>query len=50
MVANMYCLKQLNINYEYFQIERRFLGDGKTKVKDNNTNIERIGITYNKII
>lgn len=43
-------IKQLNINYEYFQIERRFLGDGKTKVKDNNTNIERIGITYNKII
>ena len=41
-------IKKLKINYEYFKIERRFLGDGKTKI--NNTLSDKIGITYNKIL
>lgn len=41
-------MKKLKINYEYFKIERRFLGDGKTKI--NNTLSDKIGITYNKIL
>jgi len=42
-------IKKFKINYEYFEIERRFLGDGKTKVSNNNSNSEKIGITYKKI-
>ena len=41
-------IKKANIDYEYFDIERRYLGDGKTKVKDNNTKANKIGITYKK--
>ena len=39
-------IKKANINYEYFKIERRFLGDGKIKIKNHNTFAEKIGITY----
>ena len=42
-------MKKENIDYEYFEIERRFLGDGVTKVKNSYTKDKRIGITYNKI-
>ena len=42
-------LKNMNIQYQYFDIERRFLGDGKTKVKDSHTKAKRIGITYKQI-
>lgn len=42
-------IKKLKINYQYFLIERRFLGDGKTLITDNNTKLEKIGITLNKI-
>tara|TARA_Y100000590_G_scaffold76255_1_gene84393 strand:+ start:259 stop:783 length:525 start_codon:yes stop_codon:yes gene_type:complete len=38
--------KKLNIEYEYYPIERRYLGDGKTKVKNTDSKKERIGITY----
>ena len=38
-----------NIDYEYFPIERRFLGDGKSKVTNKHTKKNRIGITYGKI-
>jgi hypothetical protein len=43
-------IKKLKINYEYFKIERRFLGDGKTKINNNNTISDKIGITNNKIL
>ena len=42
-------MKKENIPYMYFEIERRFLGDGETKVKNSYTKAKRIGITYNKI-
>ena len=42
-------IKKAKIEYEYFEIERRFLGDGKTKIKDSDTKSKKIGITYNKI-
>ena len=42
-------MKKENIPYMYFEIERRFLGDGVTKVKTSYTKAKRIGITYNKI-
>ena len=38
--------KKLNIEYEYYPMERRYLGDGKTKVKNTDSKKERIGITY----
>jgi hypothetical protein len=42
-------IKKLNIGYEYFEIQRRYLGDGITKVIDSTTLKDSIGITYNKI-
>ena len=42
-------IKKLKIPYTYFKIERRFLGDGKTKVSNTHSISDRIGITYNKI-
>ena len=41
--------KKLNISYIYYAIERKYLGDGKTKINDNNSKKEKIGITFNKI-
>jgi len=38
--------KKLNINYEYFPIERRYLGDGITKVKDSDSLKSKVGKTY----
>jgi hypothetical protein len=43
-------IKKLNIDYQYFNIDRRFLGDGNTRVKDTDSNAEKIGITYKKIL
>tara|TARA_B110000261_G_C13081949_1_gene356303 strand:+ start:1465 stop:2067 length:603 start_codon:yes stop_codon:yes gene_type:complete len=43
-------IKKLKINYEYFIIERRFLGDGKTKINNNNAIADKIGLTNNKIL
>jgi len=42
-------IKKAKIEYEYFEIERRYLGDGKTKIKDSDTKSKKIGITYKKI-
>lgn len=42
-------IKKYNIDYLYFEIQRRYLDDGITKVNDNTTLKDSIGITYNKI-
>ena len=42
-------IKKYNIDYKYFPIERRFMGDGKTKVTSNKTKKLRVGVTFNKI-
>jgi hypothetical protein len=41
-------IKKLKIKHDYYEIERRYLGDGKTKLK-NHSKSDKIGITYNKI-
>jgi hypothetical protein len=41
-------IKKLKIKYDYYEIERRYLGDGKTKIK-NHSKADKIGITYKKI-
>ena len=38
--------KELDINTEYYQIKRKFLGDGKSLIKKNSSNEEKFGITY----
>lgn len=38
--------KKLGIDYKYFPVKRRFMGDGKTKVKNNSTMKNRVGITW----
>lgn len=38
--------KKLRIKIHYFPIERRFKGDGKTRVKQTDKKSERVGITY----
>tara|TARA_B100000745_G_C19982654_1_gene332924 strand:- start:94 stop:639 length:546 start_codon:yes stop_codon:yes gene_type:complete len=43
-------VKKLKINYTYFPMERRFNGDGKTKIIDKDNLFMKIGITYGKII
>ena len=39
-------IKKLKIQHEYFKIERRYLGDGKTKIKNNHSLSDKIGITH----
>jgi hypothetical protein len=38
--------RKFHIKLEYVPIERRFKGDGKTRVKDSDSEKEKIGITY----
>jgi hypothetical protein len=42
-------IKQLKIDYLYFSIERKYKGDGKTKIKSTDPYSTRIGTTYKKI-
>jgi hypothetical protein len=42
-------IQKLNIPYEYFPVERKFKGDGITKINPNTTRINKIGVTWNKI-
>jgi hypothetical protein len=39
-------LKKLKIDYQYFPIERRYLGDGVTKVKDDDSIETKVGNSY----
>lgn len=45
-IDEMKLLKKLDIDFDYFPIERRYLGDGETKINDNHSKKEKIGITY----
>lgn len=38
--------KKLGIDYKYFPVKRRFMGDGKTKVKINSRMKNSVGITW----
>ena len=40
--------RQLKIPYTYVPLERKFLGDGSTRVKDSDSKKDRIGTTYRK--
>lgn len=42
-------MKKMEMNYDYYPIERRYLGDGATKVKDVDSKSKRVGVTYHKI-
>ena len=42
-------IKKYRIPYEYFPVERKFDGDGKSKIKTNASNRTKVGITWNKI-
>lgn len=42
-------IKKYQIPYEYFPVERKFSGDGKTKTKKSENLKNKIGITYGKI-
>jgi hypothetical protein len=42
-------IKKYDIPYEYFPVERKFKGDGKTRIDPNDSLKERIGITWGKI-
>jgi len=42
-------IKKNNIQYEYFPVERKYLGDGATKIGNNSSLKEKIGVTYTKI-
>ena len=39
-------IKQYKIPYEYFPVERKFNGDGKTRISPNATIRQKIGITW----
>ena len=39
--------KKLGIDYKYFPVKRRFMGDGKTKVKINSRMKNSVGVTWN---
>ena len=39
-------IKQHKIQYEYFPVERKFEGDGKTRIPSNATIQQKIGITW----
>jgi len=41
--------KKLKIPYEYFPVERKYLGDKKTKVTSSMSKKQRVGITMGKI-
>ena len=43
-------VKANNIAYQYFPVERKYLGDGKTRVTNNDSKRDRVGITYGKIL
>ena len=40
--------RQLKVPYTYVPLERKFLGDGSTRVKDSDSKKDRIGPTYRK--
>ena len=42
-------IKKHNIDYKYYLVERKYKGDGKTKITDNDSLKQRVGITYGKI-
>lgn len=42
-------IKKHKIDYQYFPVERKYKGDGKTKINDNHTKSQKIGVTYKKI-
>lgn len=42
-------IKKHKIPYQYYHVERKYKGDGKTKITNNMPLKERIGITYGKI-
>ena len=42
-------IKKLHIPYEYFPVERKYKGDGSTRVKNTDSLKDKIGITYGKI-
>lgn len=42
-------IKKYNIPYEYFPVERKYKGDSKTKVQMEDSQREKVGITWNKI-
>jgi hypothetical protein len=44
-----YLIKQHDIDYFYIPLERKFKGDGVTKIKSTDTQKTKIGITYKKI-
>ena len=43
-------IKRENIDYEYYEIERRYAGDGSTRIKNNDTRKNRVGVTYKRIV
>jgi hypothetical protein len=42
-------IKKYNINYEYYLIERKYLGDGTTKINNKHSKKDKYGITFGKI-
>ena len=42
-------IKKNKIPYHYFPLERKYKGDGVTKVVRSDSSKEKIGITFNKI-
>ena len=43
-------IKKHKILYQYFEVQRKYKGDGKTKITNNMSLKEKIGITYGKIV
>ena len=39
--------KTHNIPYEYFPVERKFKGDGETKITSKDSKKVKVGVTYN---
>ena len=39
-------IKKHNVPYEYFCVERKYKGDGKTLITDKMSKKERVGVTY----
>jgi len=42
-------IKSLEIPFRYFPVERKFKGDGKTLISDNDSEKTKIGDTFHKI-
>ena len=44
-----YLLKKCKIKYQYYPVERKYRGDGKTRITNDDKISVKIGITYGKI-